>query len=97
MQELQSICNSSNPVINYNLGDELPKKIKDAKKAAQITSSSSSYNKTLWQPNVSFNQPQRQRTPTFTCKHFLAKGTKHNEPYCNQRIHETDITQQMYK
>lgn len=91
-RELQSNCISSNPVINYNLGDELPKKIKDAKKAAQIKYYNKSYNKTPQQSNVTFNQPWRQRIPTFTSNYFLAKGTKHNNPYCNQSIHETVIT-----
>ena len=74
MQELQSICNSSNPVINYNLEDELPKKIKYAKKAAQITSSSSSYNKTYGSPmcpstNHNVNEPQPLRANIFSQGH----------------------------
>ena len=73
-KELHSLCEAGNPPTTLLLGDDLPKKIREAKESSKLTSNP------LSQP-PRYTGYQNQKGGSQTKNNFLSQGNKHRAQY----------------
>ena len=73
-KDLHSLCKAGNPSTTLLLGDDLPKKIREAKESSKLTSNP------LPQP-LRYTGHQNQKGDSKVKNHFLSHGNKHRARY----------------